>query len=110
VQHRYKWNVVTGEVEFSDSWFTSLGYDPSEFPHHVETWEKLVHPSDLPSIYKYLAPCLNGEEQKFKIITRLRRKDGVYRYNLDHGKCVKSDKNGKPIIIEGYDIPLKVAV
>lgn len=104
--HKYRWNISTGDVQFSDSWFTSLGYEPDELPHHVETWEALVHPDDMPVIWQELEPCLKGAREKFKAINRLKKKDGSYRWNLDHGKIVERDQKGNAVIVEGFDIPL----
>ena len=106
MQNRYKWHIPSGRVEFADSWFISLGYNPDELPHHVDTWKSLVHPDDMPLIWAELEPCLKGETKKFKAINRLKMKDGSYRWNLDHGKIVERDEEGNAIIMEGFDIPL----
>lgn len=109
VHHKYKWDVITGEVEFSDSWFTSLGYEPDELPHNVETWQNLVCPECMPYVWKELEPCLKGATNVFKCVNRLRRKDGTYRWNLDHGKVTERNNRGEALMMEGYDIPLLAA-
>ena len=106
MQNRYKWHIPSGKVKFTDSWFESLGYAPNELPHHVDTWKSLVHPEDMPEVWKMLEPCLNGEQEKFKAINRLKRKDGSYRWNFDHGRVTERDNQGNPIYMEGFDIPL----
>ncbi|MEE8441923.1 MAG: PAS domain-containing protein, partial [Spirochaetia bacterium] len=44
----WDWDVRTGESFRNDTWFEMLGYEPGELPMTIQTWEKLVHPDDLP--------------------------------------------------------------
>ena len=106
VKHKYVWNVKTGEVAFSASWFTSLGYEPDELPHHENTRKSLLHPEDMPVVLGELLPVLNGRSKKFKAIYRLKKKDGSYRLNLDYAKVIDWDENGNANLMEGFDIPL----
>ena len=50
MQNRYRWHIPTGKVEFSDSWFESLGYNPKEFEHNLDAWKKLLHPDDTSKV------------------------------------------------------------
>lgn len=106
MQNRYKWHIPTGKVEFSDSWFESLGYKPNELPHHFDTWKSLVHPEDMPEVWKVLESCLDGRADKFRAINRLKMKDGSYRWNLDHGRVTERDRKGNPVFMVGLDIPI----
>ena len=101
--------MITGKVEFSDSWFTSLGYALDDLPRTVSTWKKLVHPDDLSKAYSAIKKCLDGStEDGYRLINRLKSKDGSYRWNLDRGKVMKRDSSGKPIVISGAYYPLKL--
>jgi len=106
MQNRYKWHIPSGKVEFADCWFESLGYRTNEMPHHVDTWKSLVHPEDMPEVWKVLKPCLDGRADKFRAINRLKRKDGSYRWNLDHGRVTERDSQGNPVYLTGFDIPI----
>ena len=50
----WDWRVDTGVIYYSSRWFTMLGYEPGQMPGEFHTWEKLVHPEDLPRASK---PC-----------------------------------------------------
>ena len=98
--------MKTKECKFSDAWCRSLGYEPHELYHHEKTWQSLVHPEDMPRVWKALEPHLQGKTKSYKCRNRLRMKNGSYRHNIDYGKVTQRDANGKAVIMEGYDIAL----
>ena len=42
----YEWDIASGNLLLFGHIDQKLGYDPGEMPHHVSSWEKLVHPED----------------------------------------------------------------
>lgn len=98
--------MQTKECKFSDDWCRSLGYEPNELKHHESTWQELVHPDDMPKLWKVLEPHLKGKTKSYKCNNRLRMKNGLYRLNIDYGKVIERDKNGYAVIVEGYDIAI----
>ena len=106
VRNYWRWNVKTGYVKFSDSWCISLGFKPSEIDPHVDTWKSLVHPDDMPKVWDVLEPHLAGKTKKYKCKNRLRMKSGLYRWNMDYGKVIERDEEGRAILMEGYDIAI----
>lgn len=58
----WDWNIETGEVFFESNYFILSGYEPDEFPHKYEEWEKRVHPADLERAKAAIAlPGLGGK-------------------------------------------------
>ncbi len=102
----WDWNITTGHVIFSPQWFRSLGYEPGELKPHIKTWEKLVHPDDMPRLKEILNAHLEGKTPYYQFENRLLTKLGTYRWNLDRGQVVSRDENGKPLRMVGSDIDI----
>ena len=43
----WQWDLVTGELIWSDQLFRSIGYDPQEMCPSFSFWEQIIHPDDL---------------------------------------------------------------
>ena len=99
----WDWNIQTGEVLFSSQWFKSLGYEPGEFIGHVDSWKKLVHPEDMPDVMEKLNAHFAGKTESYECVYRLKTKSGAWRWNLDRGKVVVRDSEGRPIRMVGAD-------
>ncbi len=92
----WDWNVVTGEVYFGGRWGEMLGYRPDEIEPHVRTWERLVHPDDLPWVMETLQAHLDGRTDHYQAEHRLLARDGTWRWILDRGRVVERDADGRP--------------
>lgn len=93
----WDWNIVTGEVYYNEVWCSMLGYDQSEIEPNVSTWEKLIHPSDMPIITEVLEKHMAGELDGYETIHRLKTKSGKWKWVLDKGRIVEWDETGKPL-------------
>jgi PAS domain S-box-containing protein len=92
----WDWNLETNEVFFSDQWKKMLGYEPHEIKNEYEEWKNRVHPDDLEKANEDIHKHLNHEQPYYLNEHRLHCKDGSFKWILDRGKIVSSDKNGKP--------------
>lgn len=99
----YDWDIVTGKVLFSPSWFRSIGYNSSEIPDDVWGWESLIHPEDRPRIQAALRDHLEGKTNLYQQEYRLKNKDGSYKWYLDRGRVVEWDVEGHPLRMVGSD-------
>lgn len=97
----WDWNVVTGEVWFSDRWCAMLGYEPGEIAPHVSAWESLVHPADLPVVMARVADHLEGRSDHYETEHRVRTRDGRWHWILDRGRIVARDSDGRPLRMVG---------
>lgn len=102
----WDWNIQTGEVYFSPYWISSLGYAAGEVTPHVTTWESLVHPDDMPRVRRALAEHFAGHTATYECVTRLRKKEGSWRWNLDRGRVVERTPTGEPLRMVGTDTDL----
>ncbi len=99
----WDWNVETGDVYFSESWKAALGYGHDEVPPRVEFWESIVHPDDLPHVRATLRAHLLGRTPVYEVENRLKCADGRWRWNLDRGRVVERDAEGRPLRMVGVD-------
>ena len=93
----WDWNIVTGSVYFNDIWCHMLGYEKSEVEPHVSSWERLVHPDDLPYINEELDKHLKGKTTSYQSLHRLLTKKGEWKWILDKGRVVERDGQGNPL-------------
>ena len=71
----WDWHIQTGEVYFSPRMEHMLGYAPGEWESHVSSWERLVHPDDLPHVTQVLMDHLEGCLEYYVSEHRMRAKN-----------------------------------
>ncbi len=59
----WDWNVKTGKAYFDANYFKLAGYEPDEFPHAYEEWEKRVHPDDVDQAKEAIEAYLTGKSE-----------------------------------------------
>jgi len=94
-------HIPSGTTTFSPRWATMLGYDVSEIAPNMSSWEKLVHPDDLPICRRILAEHLSGERDRYEAVYRMRHKTGHWVWILARGKAYEWDKEGNPLRMAG---------
>jgi len=97
----WNWNVQSGELSFDERWAGMLGYRVDEIEPHVQSWEALVHPDDLPRALEALTDHLEGRTPIYETEHRLRHKSGSWIWVLDRGKVIDRDAAGRPIRAAG---------
>jgi PAS domain S-box-containing protein len=97
----WDWNLSTQEVYFDPYWKKMLGYEVEELQNSFETWEKLVHPDDLPPIRVRLMDYLENRLPSYNVEFRMKHKSGEWRWISCHGKIFDRDKNGKAVRMTG---------
>ena len=97
----WDWNIATGEVYFSKRWAEMLGYEQDEIEPHVRTWEKIVHPDDMPHVMAVLQKHLNGETDYYETEHRVIAKNGDWKWILDRGRVISRDAQGAPLRASG---------
>jgi PAS domain S-box-containing protein len=96
----WDWHVPTGAVYFSPRWKGMLGYADAEVDNRFETWERLVHPDDLPRAKAALASYLEGSAESYVVEVRMWHKDGSVRWILTRG-VAERDATGRPTRMAG---------
>ena len=88
----WDWNLVTGEVFFSDRWKAILGYASDEISNKVEEWKTRIHPEDFDRVMAAHQENFEGKIPQFEVEYQLRHKDGSYRWILGRGACLRDDR------------------
>jgi PAS domain S-box-containing protein len=97
----WDWDINTGEVYYSPSYFKMLGYENSHTALKVDFWLDLIHPDDKEKTLKKNTDCINGECDNFSIEFRLRTADGHWLFILGRGESVSRNSSGRAIRMVG---------
>jgi len=96
----WDWNVLTGEVYFSERCKAMLGHKAEELPDRYDSWDERIHVEDREKVSDALESHLEGRTPAFHVEHRLRHRDGVYRWFLARGKAQR-DARGTPYRMAG---------
>jgi len=101
----WDWDLLTGDLYYSDRWWEMLGYTPGEHPADPGLWTRLAHPDDQARLAAFMPELLNGERQGYGVEFRLRHRDGHYVPVLSRGYVLR-DANGSAVRISGTNTDL----
>ncbi|MEZ5445529.1 MAG: PAS domain S-box protein [Gammaproteobacteria bacterium] len=93
----WDWNLQTGDAYFDDRWLGIVGYAREEFPPHINTWEMIVHPDDLPRVIAATRAHAEGQTPYFESEHRVLTRSGEWRWVHDKGRIVERDETGRPL-------------
>jgi len=102
----WDWDLPTGRVVFSERWAQMLGYTVGEVEPQVSSWERLVHPDDMPGVRALLDAHLQGETPHYSSEHRMRHKDGHWVWVLDCGAVVARGPDGTPLQVAGTHLDI----
>jgi PAS domain S-box-containing protein len=94
-------DIETGYLYFSPRCFEMLGYSPEKVEPHIRSWQKLVHPDDMPVVMKVLDEHLQGLTTRYESEYRLLTGSGEWKWVLDRGKVVVRDEHSRPLRMAG---------
>jgi diguanylate cyclase (GGDEF)-like protein/PAS domain S-box-containing protein len=96
----WDWNLVTGEVYFSERWREMVGLGGRVISSSPEEWFSRVHLGDLPQLKVDLSALTAGTRSHFPSEHRLRHAEGFFVWVLCRGVVVR-DADGHAIRIAG---------
>lgn len=102
----WDWDIKTDQVKFNRRWSSMLGYKPTDIKPHLNSWEKLVHPADLPRAMQTLKDHLAGNTSFYKSEFRMQTADGGWKWIQDRGKVLARDAQGKPLRASGIHVDI----
>ncbi len=102
----WDWDIFTGHVSLNERWASMIGYHLEELDPHIRTWERLVHPDDMPAVMAAVSAHLRGETSIYSCEHRLRTKSGTWRWVFASGQVLARDAEGAPLRAAGihFDI------
>lgn len=95
----WDWNIETGEDYLSPRWKEILGYRDDELPNVSSSFFDRIHPDDKAMVEAAIRRHIETGEP-YRVETRLRHKNGTYRWILSRGESVR-DAAGKAIRMVG---------
>lgn len=93
----WDWDIPTNKMLMSSNFFSMLGYEPDDpevSTHNARM--KLIHPEDVGIVKQNLEDCFSKKIEKFISETRLRSKQGNWKWVLTRGRVVEWDENENP--------------
>lgn len=93
----WDWDIPSGKISVNERWADMLGYSLEEIEPHVNSWEILIHPDDIVSVFSNLNAHLEGRTHAYESEYRLRHKSGNWVWVLDRGRVIVRDSQGAPL-------------
>ncbi|HRW48325.1 MAG TPA: PAS domain S-box protein [Caldilinea sp.] len=97
----WDWDIRTGEAQFSERWAAMLGYSLDEIEPQIRSFERLVHPDDLPGAMGTLTRHLEGGSDAYESEFRMLAKDDRWRWIHARGKVTERSRTGQPLHAAG---------
>jgi len=95
----WDWNIVTGELIWSEKIEPMFGFAKGKFKGTYEGFLECIHPEDRNFVVKSVNDCLNNNK-KYAIEHRIIWPNKSVRWVLERGDVIR-DKNGKSIRMLG---------
>jgi PAS domain S-box-containing protein len=89
------WDIASGAVWRSDSFWEKFGYPPRDTEPDIAGWRDLLHPEDRDRVWKGLQTALARHSDSHEVEYRFRRADGSYGVVLNRSYVVY-DETGQP--------------
>jgi PAS domain S-box-containing protein len=102
----WDWDIGSGEVFFSERWFSTLGFRRDELASNFSTLIELTHPEDRPAFLRILREHLEGKSDYFRSQHRLKTKEGNWIWILDTGRVTERDGNGNAMRAVGIHMDI----
>ena len=100
----WDWNIVTGEVEWSEGLEATCGLGEGGFGGNADAFMALVAPEDRGRVEAAISRALSAEAP-YDVEFRMRRADGGERWVLARG-TVHRDGTGRPTRMIGVDLDI----
>ena len=97
----WDWNIITGEVFFSNRWKEMIGHESEELDGKLSEWQNRVHPDDIDEVLLKLQQHFNRETPQYIAEHRIKCKDGSWKWIADRGKVLQWTAEGKPARMVG---------
>jgi PAS domain S-box-containing protein len=101
LQGIFEWNDLKQTLYFSESFYTMLGHESSDFPMTIESWEKLTHPDDIEYGWRKIQ-LLISTNNRDTCVFRMQHKNNHWRWVEVKFYVVEKDKQDKAILIVGF--------
>jgi len=102
----WDWDLRSNNVKYSPRWFSMLGYEESELPQVLSTFETLIYEGDRERVSNLLDKYLSSEIDEYTTRIRFRCKDGSLKWILSRGRIIEESADGKPLRMLGTHVDI----
>lgn len=95
----WEWNILTGNLSWSDEIYRIFGLQPQEFEATYEAFLNHVHPDDRLLVQEAVTHAVE-EHAPYNIEHRVIRPNGEVQHVLERGEVIRNSK-GEPIHMTG---------
>ncbi|MDH5446152.1 MAG: PAS domain S-box protein [Gammaproteobacteria bacterium] len=96
----WDWNILTGELQWSDEIYRIFGLQPQAFPATYEAFVETIHPDDREIVSHAVTACVDNVDVPYDVEHRLLRADGEIRYVREQGEVYR-DENERAVRMLG---------
>lgn len=103
----WDWDIPSGDEFLSPSFKKMLGYEDYEIPNRADSWQKLIHPEDLPIVldsFKRHVESKGAVEYRNEV--RYRHKNGSTVWVICTGKVIEWSPDGQPLRMIGCHVDI----
>jgi signal transduction histidine kinase len=101
---KWDWDIITGKLNLSNTWYTRLGYEFEELPQELSTFIKVLHPDDVERTFETLEKHLKGQTAFYECRYRMVTKTGEIQWCIDRGSVSKRSPEGSALFATGVNI------
>lgn len=101
---KWDWDIRNNKVSLNSTWYTKLGYHDQEMPQTFETFQRVLHPSDVTRVMKELDDYLLGNTPIYECRYRMIAKTGEVQWCLDRGCVIQRDDKNQPARMIGVNV------
>ncbi|MFM8445533.1 MAG: PAS domain S-box protein, partial [Methylococcus sp.] len=96
----WDWDLLTGEIWWSQAFEPIFGYADGELPPVYATWQRCIHSDDRERVEHGLQAALASRQTRWSDRYRFRRGDGTYATVEDHA-IISRDAEGRAMRMSG---------
>ena len=103
----WDWSIQEGTEYLSPTFKSMFGYEDHELPNSPDSWQKIIHPDDLPFVLECFARHVETKgEYPYDNEVRYFHKNGSIVWVLCKGKVIEWNDKGEPLRMIGSHIDI----
>ena len=102
----WDYDAEKNQVTFSEESKEIIGYSDDELGNNPDIWNDLIHENDKEKYFKDFQDHLNGLTPVYENISRVRCKDGSYKWIMDKGVILERTEDGKEKRVIGVHVDI----
>ncbi len=98
----WSWDLDSGALNFTDTYYRLLGVDPREGRAKTQFWDDRIHPDDVGRVRDCARALIGGRPAAFDIEYRMRHRDGHWVWIHDRAQVQARGADGSVRRVVGF--------